>query len=388
MSNKKYCMSCGARLSKDYKICRWCGADVNKPSSNNIVMRKNNNKKITIIIFFFFLIMTVYVLSTATIKFDFSESDDNVDINESLESQSETDSNLNKMDLNLRANFIKSCEEIKMNPKNIKSLKKIKDWNSGPRYSFIYEANSFTLYAYDTGEISSINVGNVGEKIYDERYESLDVNDFLVNKFIISDLQFKIEDVVKQYVNYPRTINFDWGTTGEYSRKYDFYFVNVNFSAENAFGVRSDHLVTAEILVNSGNYIINCLKIDSSIVYGTSKYKEIKRVERIVFDESIGDKIILKYGVKGKYGKEDLFDGEKYIRYYLPEGTYEVKALTRNANIMIESIKLHKENGYDTSTLINNIKLLNVGDVTTFKIKSSECITIVMNTKVELTLKN
>ena len=50
--------------------------------------------------------------------------------------------------------------------------------------------------------------------------------------------------------------------------------------------------------------IINCLKIDSSIVYGTSKYKEIKRVERIEFDESIGDKIILKYGVKGKFLKQ------------------------------------------------------------------------------------
>ena len=390
-TEKKFCVSCGAEMKIEDKFCTECGGEENHPKIiKKDVIKKDNNKLPTwLIVGFVVVLISLIGTSLNDEEIDYvNDTNDNVIDSSSSSSSSSTDySNLSKISYSIRDNFVTACREINMKPENIKSIEKLADWNSGPRYSFVYESMSFTLYAYDNGGINSINVGTLGIKVYDEKYESLDVNNYIVNMSYISELQIKVEEVVKKYANHPSTVDFDWITTGGYSRKENFYFVSVDFSAKNSYGVASDHKAVAEVYVKDGKYTVNCLKIDSSIVYGKSKYKEVERIERKGIDKSTDDKIILKEGIKGNYGKEDLFDGEKYIRYYIPAGTYQVKAITKNAQLWIETKKIHKEDGYDTATLVKTVKLSNVDDTEIITIKSSECISLVINTQVELTKK-
>lgn len=384
---KKFCISCGAEMKLDDKFCTECGGEENHPKiEKKDVIKKDNNKFPTwAIVGVIVVCISIVGTSLNDEEKDYvSGTNDNVTESSGGSNSSSTDySNLKKISSNIRDNFISACKEINMKPENIKSIEKLADWNSGPRYSFVYESTGFILYAYDNGDISSINIGTLGIKVYDEKYESLNVNDYIVNMSSIGELQIKVE----KYTNYPNSVDFDWITTGAYSRKGNFYYVGVDFSAKNSYGMESDHNAVAEIYVKNGSYTINCLKIDSSIVYGNSKYKEVERKERKGIDKSTADKIILKEGIKGNYGQDDLFDGEKYIRYYIPAGTYNVKALTKNAHLWIETIKIHKEDGFDTATIVKSVKLNKVGDSETITIKSTECISLVVNTQVELTKK-
>ena len=116
--------------------------------------------------------------------------------------------NLKKLkDLKLKENFIKACNEINMKVDDIKSLKQIDDWNSGIRYSFDYQNNSFILYAYDNNEIASISLLN-DVQIYREGYEPYNVNDYLMQSGKIAEIQVISETSIKQILNYPNTAIF------------------------------------------------------------------------------------------------------------------------------------------------------------------------------------
>ena len=65
-----------------------------------------------------------------------------------------------------------------------------------------------------------------------------------------------------------------------------------------------------------------------------SQVKEIQRNEKVVQEQKAEGSIILKDGVLGTYGKKDKFDGEDYIRYYIPAGTYKVEALTKKCTFL------------------------------------------------------
>ena len=110
-----------------------------------------------------------------------------------------------------------------------------------------------------------------------------------------------------------------------------------------------------------------------------------KEIKQNTSSTQKSNEIIIKNGQKGTYGKEDLFDGEKYIRYYVPTGKYEVEALVKNADFYIESKKIYKEDGWDTSTVIREVKLPTMGDTTTIEIKSDQCISLVIHSQIKLT---
>lgn len=96
-------------------------------------------------------------------------------------------------------------------------------------------------------------------------------------------------------------------------------------------------------------------------------------------------KIKLTDGKKGKYGRYDLFDGEPYLRYYVPTGTYKVKC-THGFGFYVETIKIHKEDGYDTPTTIKQVNI-SEGETTTIKVKKGQCITLYINTEIVLIRK-
>lgn len=96
-------------------------------------------------------------------------------------------------------------------------------------------------------------------------------------------------------------------------------------------------------------------------------------------------KIKLTDGKKGKYGKYDLFDGEPYLRYYVPAGTYKVKCTARGG-FYVETIKIHKEDGYDTPTTIKQVTI-SQGEKTKIKVKKGQCISLYINTEIVLIRK-
>ena len=95
--------------------------------------------------------------------------------------------------------------------------------------------------------------------------------------------------------------------------------------------------------------------------------------------------ITLIYGQMGDYGKEDIYDSEKYIRYYLPAGKYKVKALTKYAQFFIEKKKISKNpEGYDESDTVRNVEMGDVGSDETIVIKDDECISLTVKSSISL----
>ncbi len=307
--------------------------------------------------------------------------------NEEKSSEEVAIKNLRKIDNDkLKRNFIKACKEIKMDVSDIEALEKVDDWNSGPRYTFNYKNQAFILYALDNGEVSSITIANSKmDKIYLDGYESVNINDFLFDEETKDNLIWKAEDIISSHLKDPSSVNFK-STLISGLRRYDIYQLNGSFTSKNSYGQKVSSVFTIEFKKNGEAYNTVYLNIDGKKLIGSkSNLKEIvrKEIKKDVAESDDGS-ITIKEGYLGQYGKKDKFDGKEYIRYYIPAGKYKVEALTKNAMLYIETIKLHKEDGFDTATIIKTIKLDKVGDTQSFTIKKDQCISLVLHSQIKL----
>lgn len=96
------------------------------------------------------------------------------------------------------------------------------------------------------------------------------------------------------------------------------------------------------------------------------------------------EKIFLTDGDLGEYGKVDDFSGYKVIRYYIPAGRYIAECQTRGSGFYIETIEKHLESGYETSDTTAEIKFSNVDEKYEIEIKDGECISLIINSIIEL----
>ncbi len=397
----RYCSRCGKMIQGNGSFCSGCGAPI--MSSQNNYFNYNNQKKkglptwaiILICVFGFLLLVGIVSDDEDSKKGNDSSNNTEEKNNSTNEKKKESNKLEDKGDSNnlnaitnetLKANFINACKQINMDVSKIKDLEKKDDWHSGPRYTFLYEGHTFVLYALDKGDVSSITIANnLLDKIYLDGYEPVDVNNFLFDSSTRVDLQVKAEEKIKSHIKYPDTSKFNW-TEYSYARRYDIYQISGSFKAKNALNVEIDHKFTIEFKREKNGWNIVYLIVNNDKYVGTStQMKEIVRKEIQSKEQKEDGSIILKDGTAGTYGKKDKFDGEDYIRYYIPAGTYKAEAITKNAQFFVETIKLHKENGYDAATTIKNVKLKNVGDTDTFTISKDQCISLVMYTQVRLT---
>lgn len=87
----------------------------------------------------------------------------------------------------------------------------------------------------------------------------------------------------------------------------------------------------------------------------------------------------------GDYGQYDTYDGEEYIRFYIPEGTYLIEALVNNSMVYLEKKEIYKnESGFDESEVVREVILTNAGDTDTITITSDSCISLTINSYVSL----
>ncbi|MBE6156322.1 MAG: hypothetical protein E7161_01060 [Firmicutes bacterium] len=133
----------------------------------------------------------------------------------------------------------------------------------------------------------------------------------------------------------------------------------------------------------TGNiYSITNKKISSQNV------EYIYKNEKINISDDNENSFTLQWNSLGEYGKYDTYDGEKYIRFYVPSGTYIVKGLNKNSILFIEKKKIYKNSsGYDESQTVKKITLSKIGDKEEITIKSDECISLVNNSYVSLQKK-
>lgn len=175
----------------------------------------------------------------------------------------------------LKVNIEKAFEQISFTTSNIEQIEKFKNWMNGTIYKITYNGTIYRVYAYDDGQVVSINENSTNEAIYE----------------------------------------------------------NDNIKLAN--------------------------------------------------NES--DSTVLKYGELGEYGKNVTYDGKTYIKYFLPKGEYEVKALTPNAMFFIEDTKIYKNSfGYDESKTIDTITLSNVDSARTITLQDNHCINLVINTVISI----
>ena len=85
----------------------------------------------------------------------------------------------------------------------------------------------------------------------------------------------------------------------------------------------------------------------------------------------------------GEFGKEEIFDGDKYINYYLPSGKYRILHKESRINkIFIVSDSTHMnsegrvEDDFSSSIDLNKTDL--------FELKDGEHIELTLTTKIEL----
>lgn len=147
-----------------------------------------------------------------------------------------------QMEDKYKLNFYHACESCGIDVFKVDEYAKLPNWDKGERYSFFYGGSAHNVYLLDDGTIESINFcQNTSIKLYENGYEPLNIEDFLIDVGTLSSLQVASEAIVKQSLNYPSSANFDWLTTGSYSRIYDYYVLTAEFSAKNAFGMKDRH---------------------------------------------------------------------------------------------------------------------------------------------------
>lgn len=110
-----------------------------------------------------------------------------------------------------------------------------------------------------------------------------------------------------------------------------------------------------------------------------------KNIYHIAMKNEDSSRILLQDGVLGEYGKNVKFDGKKYIKYFVPAGTYEAEAIVKDSMFYIESTKIYKNSfGHDESKTLSTIKLENAGDTKKITIKKNTCISLVLDTVISL----
>lgn len=290
-------------------------------------------------------------------------------------------SNIKGLNNEQKQNFIKALKECNINPSNVKSLKKENDWNNGERYSFTYKGDVLWLYMYDDNTISSINLSLTGVHIYDEKYESLNYEDYYISSDNMITMEVSAEEQVGMHLKDESSAKYNWNS---YQRSNEYFVISGTVKANNSFGQKVKSTVYVEFKLQNKTMNVIYIEINGKSMYGTKVVPQINRVERKNNDTSDKTSIILKDGVLGNYGKYDIMDGKQYIRYYIPIGKYKTTALVKNSMFYVESIAIHKENGYDTPTTYNTIKLKNKNDSQIIEVKEGQCISLVMGTRIKL----
>lgn len=280
-----------------------------------------------------------------------------------------------------KSKFQRAVESIGMDYSNVKNIQNLDDWAAGKRYSFVYDGFEYIVYELGNGEINTICAGYKRTPVYERGYKSLNYKDFEPDKNVIKSLQSDMFNRLSEYIEGETSIKSKTGSM-MYSRIYDYYSISGKVKAKNAIS-KKDFTFTVDYIVKDGNYECVYLAIDGTVAFGSDQTPKLQKEELKQENGSEnGESIVLSYNKEGDYGQYDLFDGEPYLRYYVPTGNYKAKCNIRGG-FYIETIELHKEDGWDTATTIQQINM-SEGENVEISIEDGQCISLIINTEIEL----
>lgn len=277
--------------------------------------------------------------------------------------------------------FLEAINKIGMDYSDVKNIQRLDDWASGKRFSFVNNGFTYIVYELDNGETSSINTQYKRTAIYERGYEPLYYKNFEPNKDYLAQLQDHCLKKMINYIDGETSLEIVYGST-MYDRIYDMYYIYGEVEAKNR-SAKEVYTFAADYLIDKDGYECKHIAINGTTVFGNEEIPEITKTE-IISSETSGNNevVVLSDGKQGDYGRYDDFDGEEYLRYYVPSGKYSVKCNVRGG-FYIETIELHKEDGWDTATTISQ-NMMQSGEEIEIIVEDGQCISLIINTEIEL----
>lgn len=426
----KHCINCGNSEKDDANFCHICGyqlqdykvdpSQTSPQASPFIKQKKKRNILVSIFLWLFFwpimiilliaktsrftkpikisliaifiVFMSVIILSTPE-ESNSTIGDDSVNSTISdTDSFSDSSNNLFSdiiFDESLRTNFLMACEQIGMDPRQIKNLEQVDNWVSGPRYSFTYQNAGFRLYCNMDSTVAAIKLG-ADTDIYKQGFEPYQVSDYIVDPSIAAELQVISEDHVKSQLNYPSTADFSWLNWG-FGRDHDLYSVSSTVKAENAFGVEDELPFTITYQVTDGQAKLLLFVLDGNTIVNHMDAISIPERKELPSSSSNSSSsaenaITLVEGELGSYGKAIDIDGFTTINYHVPEGTYTVSNNGILCTLYLAKDEYYRNSdGYMENEIVETLSFSEHGETKTITIGSGEHLELTINASVTLT---
>lgn len=389
-----YCRQCGKSLDDNQKFCMNCGAPTNNTVPNQNVQKKTiqiggkeigeKEKKILIIVGIIIVIMALISIA----KEQREKQENEIVENKVVEVSNGENTVEQKKDVEqseLMQNMTKAMGAIQIDASKIKDLEQKPDWNGGPLYTFLYKQNRFYVYVNQDKTISSIRIGLLGKNLYQEGYAPLNVNDYIVDNSIATELQVKIQPYVESYLNYPKTADFPLVDGWGYSRVKDVYGISGYVEAQNAFGVEDKVNFYGEFQISGNSYKLVYLTVDGTKRVGSESKMVDEEMQELATEKSTDGKILLNDGIKGEYGKTVNISNYEYIKYYVPTGKYEIIPKTKNALVFLDDVKTTRNSdGYEESITYKTYRFATNPEDNIIEVKKNHCISLGVGTKVEL----
>lgn len=281
--------------------------------------------------------------------------------------------------------FMIAASEIGLDVSMIKNLEFQGDWVGGSFYNFSYELNKGEIYCSVDNELDSINFSDV--KIYSKGYDSLSLNDYLVNTQISDELTIITRSTVEGKLNNPDTakfISFGYAHWGIY------YGVSGTVEAQNAFGVTKElkfNLIYNVEENNSLKYFV----LDNESIYGTMPDINPSRLSLNNSDNEPNgseDGFDIEDGVLGEFGQKVTLDGDSYIWFYIPIGTYEVSCEVNFCKVYLDGNDTYKNSdGYTETKNIATLQLTKDSEPQSLEVPNNSHIEVTMAAKLKFVKK-
>lgn len=287
--------------------------------------------------------------------------------------------------------FAEACEQTDINIEKIKDFEQVDDWIAGKRYSFTYDNLGLRLYANMNSTVNTIKLGNDID-LYKQGYEPYSITDYIIDLDTSSQLRVMTEDYVKNQLNFPKEANFPW-LDWNYGRNRDIYTIQSHVEGKNAFGVKADLQFTLMYRVFDGSAELIYFELDNSILIDErDKYTYPERVKisesQEFTEETDSAEIHLVDGQLGKYGKTVTLDGNDFINYFIPSGTYTVTNNGKWCNVYIAKNEYYtNSSGYQENEIIQTLEFKEYGETATITIESGQHIELTVYANVTLTPK-
>ena len=281
-----------------------------------------------------------------------------------------------------------ALQQIGISPNEISSLKKVDDWVAGERYTFTYKSLGLTIYTNMNSTVNSIRLG-ADTNVYLQGYEPYQISNYLIDTQTMAKLESDAKAKVKSQLNYPSTADFPW-LDWSFGRDHDLYTVSSSVKAKNAFGVEDELPFKLIYQLTNNTYKVVYFSLDGSVVVDNlASIKRPERQEVVVNNSTNGGgnntDIVLTYGQKGSYGKEVVIDGEKYIHFYVPAGTYTIKNNVKWCVVYLAKDEYYmNSDGYMENEIVKTITLDSASKTATITVGKGEHIELTSSGSITL----